>query len=344
MALLDGENSDFGPTYASEYLNEHHDITISEETCRLWMIKSGLWQPKDCSGRHRKKRPRRESIGQLVQMDTSTHDWLEGRNGAEKLCLISTIDDASSILTARLYKTDSTETNMDLQKRYVLKFGRPVAFYFDRASHFKVNNETKKSEFDFCENGSKTQIQRALEELNIAYIFAHSPQAKGRVERSYGTLQDRLPKDLRVHKINDIDSANEFLNYFIEQKWSKKFAIKPIAEFDAHRPYYGYDLDAIFSIQVVRTVKNDFTFKISNQEYQIEKRSMKPGLKKAKVLIELRLDGTLRARYKSEYLALTPIFSGNVLSYVKTFLPQLLTTSISVESPKSLQLWLKDAF
>ena len=185
----------FGPTLAAEYLEQRHGVQVGRETLRRWMAAAGLWKPRRRkSGRPHPWRPRRSCRGELVQWDTSEHDWLEGRG--EKLYLIGMIDDASSELLARFVRHDSGEENRRLLKTYLEQNGRPVAFYTDRASLFV--NTPKNSAGEDPKLLPPTQIGRALQELDIESITAYSPQAKGRVERSFGTAQDRLVKGLRV--------------------------------------------------------------------------------------------------------------------------------------------------
>jgi transposase InsO family protein len=193
VAILRDKYSDYGATLASEILEERHGIRISRETLRGWLCEAGLYEIKKRRVKHRRWRERRQCFGELLQVDTSEHDWLEGRG--EKIYLISMIDDATSRLFARFYDSDSTVNNMDLLKRYLKRHGRPVSLYTDKASHFRYNGEVD-LEHQLSGEVVKTQIGRALDELGIELIFAHSPQAKGRVERQFGTLRDRLVKRL----------------------------------------------------------------------------------------------------------------------------------------------------
>jgi hypothetical protein len=250
---------------------------------------------------------KKKMLCEMVQMDTSFHDWLEGR-GTGKLYLIATIDDATSTLHARFFEADSTLTNMALLKSYSEQYGAPLSFYLDRASHFKVNRKSKAHED--CETEAKagtTQIQRALSELSVNMIFAGSPQAKGRVERLFRTLQDRLVKMMRVHGINDMDAANEFLEKKFVPNWNKTKTKKPESPENVHRSVKGVDLDGIFCIKIGRTVANDYTFILKKQQYQIAEMSMVQGMRKAKVKLEIRLDCTLKAKFNDKYLYVSPV-------------------------------------
>jgi transposase len=203
----------FGPTLAAEYLRKKHQITVSKETLRRWMAQAGLWK----AGRRRvvevhEWRPRRSRWGELVQWDTSTHDWLEGRG--ETIYLISMIDDATSRLFARFVRHDTSEENRLLLRSYLERYGRPLAFYTDKAGMFQVAVKSKRQEqregLD-RQQMPPTQIARALGELGIVWIPAHSPQAKGRVERQFQTAQDRLVKGMRVAGVCTLEAANAYL-------------------------------------------------------------------------------------------------------------------------------------
>jgi hypothetical protein len=225
-ALSDEKCSDFGPTYARDYLAAKKDIVVSKETARRWMTKEKLWRAG--SRKPEKKahvwRERRSRLGELPQWDTSTHDWLEGR-ASEPVYLISMIDDATSRLWARFVLHDSTEENMNVLAGYLKRNGRPKAFYTDKASLFhttpKVARDDKHLPRDAGEPLPPTQIHRALGELGIVWIAAHSPQAKGRIERSFETKQDRLVKDLRMADINTLAQANVYLEAEFIPWWNR---------------------------------------------------------------------------------------------------------------------------
>ena len=210
----------FGPTLASEKLMERQSICVSRETVRHWMMAEGLWKSRKQRVKHHGWRPRRSCFGELVQMDSSIHDWFEGRG--EEAWLISMIDDATSRPYMRFFPTDSTETNMAAIKGYIKRHGRPLAIYADKASHFLT---TRKASVEEQLKGTPalTQIQRALKELDIEYISAHSPQAKGRVERCFGTAQDRLVKEFRLNGINTTAQANQFLKKQFLPMWNLRF-------------------------------------------------------------------------------------------------------------------------
>jgi len=253
----------FGPTLAAEYLGKKHGIEASKETVRKWMIGGKLWRAKKEKVRQiHTWRPRRSRFGELVQWDTSEHDWLEGRG--EKLYLIAMIDDATSRLWARFVRHDSTEENMKLLWSYVEKFGRPLSFYTDKASLFRTAEKRKRDEPGVEKEAVEmppTQIGRALRELGIVWIAAHSPQAKGRVERNFGTAQDRLVKGMRVAGVKTIEQANEYLTQDYLAWWEREMTVEAANPDDAHRPLEkSHNLAASLSHVETRQVRNDYTF------------------------------------------------------------------------------------
>ena len=300
----------FGPTLAAEYLHKQHEITVSKETLRRWMAKAGLWQ----AGRRRivevhQWRPRRSRWGELVQWDTSTHDWLEGRG--EAIYLISMIDDATSRLLARFVRHDTSEENRLLLRSYLERYGRPLAFYTDKAGMFQVAVKSKRQ--DQREGLDRqqmppTQIARALGELGVVWIPAHSPQAKGRVERQFLTAQDRLVKGLRVAGVRTLEEANAYLENEYLPWWNQTLAVKPANAADAHRPLgKEHDLAAILSHVEQRQVTNDYTIRWDAKFYQIDRRDVRPGMRKAWVRVEQRLDGSMACAIPGSVCARAPL-------------------------------------
>ncbi len=296
----------FGPTLASEYLAKKHEIEIGREALRQIMMGAGLWRAR---GQKVEKvhewRPRRSCRGELVQWDTSEHDWLEGRG--EKLYLIHMIDDATSELTARFVRHDSTEGNMRLLWSYLERHGRPVVFYTDKASLFqtapKVAREMRQLPRDERDPLPPTQIGRALQELGIVWQAAHSPQAKGRVERSFGTAQDRLVKGLRVAGARTLDDANRYLEEHFLPWWNQHLVVAPANPTDAHRPLGAeHHLAASLSRVETRQVDNDYTFPLDGKKHRLVQSPMPAGLRGANIRIERRLDGSLAVRFRDRYL------------------------------------------
>jgi hypothetical protein len=296
----------FKPTLAAEYLREHHGIKASKETVRQWMIRAKLWRAKEEKVQQvHVWRPRRSRFGELVQWDTSEHDWLEGRG--EKLYLIAMIDDATSRLFARFVRHDSTEENMRLVWSYLEKFGRPVAFYTDKASIFQTAEKRKRDEPGVDKDRKEmppTQIGRALQELGIALIPAHSPQAKGRVERNFQTAQDRLVKGMRVAGVKTLEEANRYLTEDYLVWWERELTVEPTNSDDAHRPLdKSHNLAASLSHVETRQVENNYTLRMDAQLYQIERPAIVRGLRGSDVRVEKRLDGSLAVRHGERYLS-----------------------------------------
>jgi DNA-binding Lrp family transcriptional regulator len=304
VELVRSEYRDFGPTLASEYLSENYAMEVSKETLRKWMMEAKLWRGKRAkiSDAH-VWRPRRECWGELVQWDTSEHDWLEGRG--PKLYLVAMIDDATSRALARLVEHDSTAENLRLLWRWLEQFGRPLDCYTDKAGLFQVNlplHFNKRVE----ETPPLTQIGRALKELGVGWIAAHSPQAKGRIERFFGTAQDRLVKGLRKAGASTVAAANEYLERVYLPMWNQRFTVEATNRSDAHRPLLArQELAAILSHVEERVITNDYTLAFGGSRYQIVKSSIMPRMRGSRVRVEVRLDGTLAARWEGKYVEIT---------------------------------------
>lgn len=301
--------ADFGPTLLSEHLARDPAIgLVHPATLRLWMIEEGIWFPAPRRLRHRRRRERRAARGELVLMDTSEHDWLEGR-GAERMVLIAMIDDATSRLHARFFPSDSGAANRLMIVEYLQCHGRMGALYTDRAGHFRVNfQRTRREEND--QEEALTLIRRGLDALEIELILALSPQAKGRVERLFKTLQDRLIKEMRVAGIRTMAEANRFLADVFLAWWDERFTVEPQEATDAHRPLpAGTDLLRLFAETDQRVIRNDFTFRFRNHHYQIEAGAAAAGMPKTRITIEKRLDGTTHFRWRDTYLAATPLLA-----------------------------------
>jgi len=295
----------FGPTLAAEYLAKKHDIEVSRETVRQWMIGAKLWRAhKQRVEKIHEWRPRRSRFGELVQWDTSPHDWLEGRG--EEMLLINMIDDATSRWFARFVSSDSTVENMNHLERYLKKHGRPLAYYTDKAAIFQTAEKTKRDGSRLGKSREElppTQIGRALQELGIPWIAAHSPQAKGRVERGFLTAQDRLVKGLRVAGVTTIEGANHYLETEFLPWVNSTIAVVPANADDAHRPLEKqHDLAAILSHVEKRRVNNDYTFPWEAKTYRIARKDVCTGLRGAYIRVEQRRDGSVAARFRDRYL------------------------------------------
>lgn len=290
----------FGPTLASEYLAKKHELTVSKETVRKWMREAGLWRArKQRVAEVHMWRQRRERYGEMVQWDTSEHDWLEGRG--EKIYLIKMIDDATSRLFAQFVRSDSTADNMSVLEAYLQRFGRPLQFYTDKASIFVT---TPKKNHPVREEAlPPTQIGRALGELNIGWIAAHSPQAKGRVERSFETAQDRLVKGLRVVGAKTLEEANTYLQAEYLPQWETKFTVVPACSDNAHRSLEKqHELVAILCEVEQRVVTNDYTIRHGSKVFQITREDIRPRMRGAAVRVEARRSGEIGVRFEDRYV------------------------------------------
>lgn len=296
----------FGPTFARDKLASIHGIRIGRETLRLWMMRAGLWLAWHGPKKHRAWRERRPCVGMLVQLDGSDHLWFEDR--APRCVLLAYIDDATSrILHAEFAASEDTLTLMRTTKAYLERHGRPVAFYVDKDSIYKVNRPLQ-TEKDPTLPEPMTQFTRAMGELGIGVVWAHSPQAKGRVERSFKTHQDRLVKELRLAGLSMIPAANAFLRERYIPEHNQRYALAPAQPADAHRPLLqGHRLEQILSLRLERTVQNDFTVQRGKEFLQILARPRCRLRPKEKVLLETRLDGSLHLRHRERYLSFKPL-------------------------------------
>lgn len=293
LTIIKEKYIDFGPTFLGEKLLENHNIIVSKETLRQFMISENIWETK-----RRKKaqihqmRERRSCFGELIQIDGSPHDWFEGRG--EKCCLLVFIDDATGMLVnLRFEESETTAGYFRATKGYITKYGLPMAFYSDKHSIFRVNMPN-------CE--AETQFGRIAKELGIEIICANSPQAKGRVERANGILQDRLVKEMRLLKINSIEAANFYLPEFIEQ-YNKKFAVEAKNSADAHIKLVGNEnLDLIFSFKENRTLSKNLELSYYNTIYQIKTKNSGYRLRHAKVTVYEDLEGKITIIYKGKKL------------------------------------------
>jgi len=286
LELYQERYPDFGPTLAVEKLLEREEIRISDETLRKWLMEGGMWKKRRKRSRFRRWRARRECFGELLQMDGSHHDWLEGRG--PKLVLMGYIDDATNTVYGRFYDYEGTLPALDSFKRYVEKYGIPMSVYLDRHTTYK--SPRKLTEWERAEGveESLSQFERALKELGVEVIHALSPQAKGRIERLFGVLQDRLVKEMRLRGIRTKEEANAFLEEYL-LRYNERFGVCPTHEADVHvKLPPSVDLDAYLCIKTERTVRNDHTIALDGRWYQLEERGGK------KVVVEERIDGSMR--------------------------------------------------
>lgn len=253
---------DFQPTLAHEKLTEEDGFKISLSSVRKLMIEKEIYKPKRVKKKRiHPRRDRRPRFGELIQIDGSDHAWFEDRRG--KCCLIVFIDDATSNLVGlRFVEAECTEGYFTVMQDYLPEIGRPLAVYSDKHGIFRINHGCNKE-------GSLSQFGRAMKELDIKTICAHSPEAKGRVERANGTLQNRLVKELRLREISTIEEANAFLPEYMKD-YNRRFSVEPQNSSDAHRALNkSHNLERILSIYDTRKVSKTLSFQYKNVQYQI---------------------------------------------------------------------------
>lgn len=300
-AVHDPRWEGFGPTFAQEKLERLYGIAVSDWTLRRWMTRTGLWHPHRDQPKHRAWRQRRPCFGMLTQLDGSDHDWFEGRG--PRCALIAYVDDATSrVPYAEFAKVEDTLTLMRTTKAYLQRWKRPGAFYVDKDSIYKVNRQATVEE-ELRDLEPMSQFSRAMAELGIEMIFAHSPQAKGRVERKFGTFQDRLVKELRLRGICDVAPANRYLWDEHLPEHNERYAVEPANPVDAHRPLLSsHDLDAILSLKTQREVHNDFTVRYRNRFFQLQAEQPVRVYRKAQVTVQERLDGSIHLLLRGQRL------------------------------------------
>ena len=294
LGLYRNKYERFGPTLACEKLFERDKVRISRETLRQWLMQEGLWHNRNKAQIHRQWRERKSHCGQMVQMDGSHHDWLEGRGA--KLVLIGYIDDATSRVYARFYEQEGTWPAMDSFKRYVRRYGIPMSIYLDRHAAYKSKGKPSIAQ-QLAGEEPLSEFERVLKELEVEIIHANSPQAKGRVERLFKTLQDRLVKELRLAGAKNLQGANQCLEGYLPG-FNKRFSVMAVNPEDLHRPIpKGCRLESIFCYKRSHVLRNDFTVADQRKFYQVlDKTHAK------EVEVQENLDGQVRLMAGDRYL------------------------------------------
>ncbi len=284
----------FGPTLACEKLLERDGVSLSDETLRGWLIRSGDWKRVRKRKKHRQWRERKKHAGEMVQMDGSHHAWFEDRG--EPCVLMGYIDDAKGNVFGRFYDHEGTMPAMDSFKRYIRKYGLPLKVYLDGHSTYKSTAKpTIEEQLEGVEPLS--EFERALKELEVEVSHAHSAQAKGRIERLFRTFQDRLIKEMRLKGVRTIEEGNRFLAEYLSV-YNERFSVRPREKEDLHRPLpRGLDLNAILCIKTERTLRNDFTVAHNRKLYQIEE-----ATKASKVIVQDRMNGSMKITYQGQPL------------------------------------------
>lgn len=303
-AIIERKYEDFGPTLASEKLLEHEGIKISHEKLRQIMIGQGLWKV-----RKRRDRPvyiwreRKAYIGEMVQLDGSHHEWLEDRG--PKMVFMGYIDDATNRTFGHFYDHEGVYPAMDSLERYIRRYGLPQSLYLDKHSTYKTIRQPNLEE-ELRGQQAATQFERAVGELRIEMIHADSPQAKGRVERLFGTLQDRLIKDMRLAKIKSIEEANVFLDGYLED-YNERFCRPAKRDGDLHRSIpEDVNLREIFCIRDTRTINDGYIIRWKNRTFILDKPSL--TLRRRKVEVREHFDGQITFKHKGNYLDCHEVF------------------------------------
>jgi transposase len=311
LTLYEERYGDLGPTLATEKLAERDGITLSDETLRRWLRGRGI---DHFARRKRPWRACKAHVGELVQLDGSHHDWFEGRGPA--CVLMAYIDDASSHVVARFYAYEGTIPAMDSFQRYVQRYGMPLAIYADKHTTYRSPAEPTVDE-QLAGTTPQSQFGRALRELGVDVIAAHSPQAKGRVERLFQTFQDRLIKELRLAGIATLEDANRFLEHYLPV-YNRRFAVAPAQSADLHRPTPPMrELEGALCLKITRCVRKDFTIVHEGQLYQIRN-----TVRASHILVEQQLDGTMRLTHHGRALDFHTITARPVSVAAATPLPR----------------------
>ncbi len=297
LEAFEGKYRDFGPTLAAEYLAKQ-DLKVDHETLRRWLIQKELWVVKRRRQKHRQWRERRACFGEMVQLDGSHHDWFEGRAGWAVLMVM--IDDATSRVWARFSEEETTEACYDLFERWTQQWGLPLSLYADRDSIYQCNREPSVAE-QLAGKKPQTQFGRAMARLGVDLIPAYSPQAKGRVERCNGTLQDRLVKAMRLAGICHMKGANEFLEGEFLPDHNRRFGVPAAQPADLHRKPPA-DLGEILCWENERTVRKDWTVAWNHRSFQLDREHEKLSLAGREITVRALRSGEIQVLYKSQKL------------------------------------------
>jgi len=280
----------FGPTLAAEKLQELDKISINDETLRLWLIDSGDWSKVRKKRKHCQWRERKHHFGEMIQIDGSKHDWFESRG--PKCVLMGYSDDATGNVFGLFYEYEGTIPAMDSFKRYIRKYGIPMSIYLDMHTTYRSPDKLSVKE-SIDRDEPLSQFERAMKELGVEVIHAHTPQAKGRIERLFKTFQDRVIKEMRLRGISSIEEANKFLVEYLPV-YNRRFRVKPRKQDDLHREIpKGLKLDSILCIKTERVLRNDFTISYKGKLYQIKDRTQA-----RKVIVEKKINGKIEITYE----------------------------------------------
>jgi len=298
LARYDEERyADFGPTLMAEHLLKEK-LVVDHETLRRWLLAAGKRTVRRRRQKHRQWRERKPCFGAMVQLDGSHHDWFEGRRG--QCVLMVMVDDATNRMRARFFEEETTRASYDVLEGWVRKHGLPGSLYVDRDSIYRCEGVASIAE-QLAGKQPQTQFGRAMAQLGVELILANSPQAKGRVERMNGVLQDRLVKELRLAGINDLESANRFLDGKYLQAFHRRFGRVAASPVDVHRDVLR-SLDEVLSWEEERVVQGDWTVACEGKRYQLDKQHEPLSLVRRKVMVRTLRDGRVQLVYRNKQL------------------------------------------
>lgn len=317
LRRYDERYPDFGPTLAAEYL-AGEGLKVDHETLRRWLRAKGKPRMRRRGQRHRQWRERKPCFGAMVQLDGSHHDWFEGR--APRSVLMVMVDDATGRVWAQFFEEETTRASYDIFEAWVRRWGLPQSLYVDKDSIYRCEGVGSIAE-QLAGKEPQTQFGRAMEQLGVELLLANSPQAKGRVERMNGTLQDRLVKALRLEGISDLGKANEFLRKKYLSKFNGKFEVEPASQADAHRGA-PRALNQVLSWEEERVVQKDWTLVFENQWYQLDRQHEPLGLAGKKVVVRTLRDGTVQMERQGVRLRWRRLSARPKRVEVKTTQPQ----------------------
>jgi len=301
----DRDYADFGPTLMAEHLLKEK-LVVDHETLRRWLLAAGKRTVRRRKQTHRQWRERKPSFGAMVQLDGSHHDWFEGRG--PKCVLMVMVDDATNQMRARFFEEETTRASYDVLESWVRKHGLPASLYVDRDSIYRCEGVASIAA-QLAGKGPQTQFGRAMEALGVDLILANSPQAKGRVERMNGTLQDRLVKELRLAGVSDLESANTFLDGKYLKGFNRQFARTAASSVDVHRAV-PRNLNEVLSWEEERVVQGDWTVACAGKRYQLDRQHEALSLVRRKVIVRTLRNGRVRLVYRGKSLQWRPLPAG----------------------------------
>jgi hypothetical protein len=289
--------ADFGPTLMAEQLAQE-GLAVDHETLRRWRLAEGQWTVRRRRQKHRQGRERKPCFGAMAQLDGSHHDWFEGRR--EPCVLMVMVDDATNRMRARFFEEETTRASYDVLAGWARRHRLPRSLYVDRDSIYRCEGVASLAE-QLEGKAAQTQFGRAMEQLGVELILANSPQAKGRVERMNGVLQDRLVKEMRLAGINDLESANRFLDGKYLPLFHRRFARVAASPVDVHRAV-PRNLDEVLSWEEERVVQGDWTVACGGQWYQLDRQHEALSLVRRKVIVRTLRDGRVQLVYRGRKL------------------------------------------